>query len=104
MGVRWCGQWLSYTVQAPLARWTSSVRPSHSMRVAPPSAIAAMKNFGREQITIERMELTPDGKGVIGTGKLDTIQADALPGLRATRSSASSRAHRTSYGCGSLKG
>ncbi|HUJ85434.1 MAG TPA: NAD(P)-binding protein [Burkholderiales bacterium] len=42
------------------------------------SWLSTVKNFGREEITIERMELTPDGKGVVGTGKFDMIQADAL--------------------------
>lgn len=40
--------------------------------------LSTVRHFGDHGITIERMQLTLDGKGVIGTGELELIRADSL--------------------------
>jgi len=40
--------------------------------------LSTVKQFGRDDVLIERMEMTPDGTGCMGTGKFETLKADSL--------------------------
>ena len=40
--------------------------------------LSTVKQFGRDDVLVERMEMTPDGAGCVGTGKFETLKADSL--------------------------
>ncbi|MBV8439412.1 MAG: NAD(P)-binding protein [Hyphomicrobiales bacterium] len=40
--------------------------------------LATVKQFDRDDVMVERMEMTPDGKGCVGTGKFERMKADSL--------------------------
>ncbi|MEP7083271.1 MAG: NAD(P)-binding protein [Betaproteobacteria bacterium] len=40
--------------------------------------MSTVKQFGRDELMVEQMEMLPDGSGTIGTGKFEPLQADSL--------------------------
>jgi NADPH-dependent glutamate synthase beta subunit-like oxidoreductase len=40
--------------------------------------LSTVKQFGQDEVLMERMEMAPDGKGAIGTGKFETLKTDSL--------------------------
>jgi formate dehydrogenase (NADP+) beta subunit len=40
--------------------------------------MSTVKQFGSDEITVEEMELLPDGKGSVGTGRYERLKTDAL--------------------------
>ncbi|MBV8106292.1 MAG: NAD(P)-binding protein [Hyphomicrobiales bacterium] len=40
--------------------------------------LSTVKQFDRDNVMVERMEMTPDGKGCVGAGKFERIKADSL--------------------------
>jgi len=40
--------------------------------------LSTVKQFDRDDVMVERMEMTPDGKGCVGTGKFERMKADSL--------------------------
>jgi NADPH-dependent glutamate synthase beta subunit-like oxidoreductase len=40
--------------------------------------MSTVKQFGGDEITVEQMEMLPDGKGTIGTGRYERLKADAI--------------------------
>jgi len=40
--------------------------------------MSTVKQFGNDEITVEEMQLLPDGSGSIGTGKYERLKADSL--------------------------
>lgn len=40
--------------------------------------LSTVKQFGEDELLVERMEMLPDGSGCIGTGKLERLKTDSL--------------------------
>ncbi|MBV8536621.1 MAG: FAD-dependent oxidoreductase, partial [Alphaproteobacteria bacterium] len=40
--------------------------------------LSTVKQFGHDEVQIERMEMLPDGSGCVGTGQFETLKADSL--------------------------
>jgi formate dehydrogenase beta subunit len=40
--------------------------------------MSTVKQFGTDEVLVERMEMAPDGKGTVGTGRFEQLQAEAL--------------------------
>jgi len=40
--------------------------------------MSTVKQFGNDEITVEEMQMLPDGKGTIGTGKYERLKTDSL--------------------------
>ena len=40
--------------------------------------MSTVKQFGNDEITVEQMEMLPDGSGTIGTGKYERLKTDSL--------------------------
>jgi formate dehydrogenase beta subunit len=40
--------------------------------------LSTVKQFGHDEVLMERMEMAPDGKGAIATGKFERLKADSL--------------------------
>lgn len=40
--------------------------------------LSTVKQFGEDELLVEKMEMLPDGSGCIGTGKLERLKADSL--------------------------
>jgi NADPH-dependent glutamate synthase beta subunit-like oxidoreductase len=40
--------------------------------------LSIVKQFGQDEVLMERMEMAPDGKGALGTGQFETVKADSL--------------------------
>jgi len=40
--------------------------------------LSTVKQFGEDELLVERMEMLPDGSGCVGTGKLERLKADSL--------------------------
>ena len=40
--------------------------------------LSTVKQFGNDEITVEQMEMLPDGSGTIGTGKFERLKTDSL--------------------------
>lgn len=40
--------------------------------------LSTVKHFDPDEVMVERMEMTPDGKGCVGTGKFERFKADSL--------------------------
>ena len=40
--------------------------------------LSTVKQFGQDEVLVERMEMTPDGSGCVGTGQFETLKADSL--------------------------
>ncbi len=40
--------------------------------------LSTVKQFGEDEIVVEQMEMQPDGKGCVGTGKFQTLKTDSL--------------------------
>ncbi|MBV8592901.1 MAG: FAD-dependent oxidoreductase, partial [Caulobacteraceae bacterium] len=40
--------------------------------------LSTVKQFDRDDVMVERMEMTPDGKSCVGTGKVERMKADTL--------------------------
>jgi formate dehydrogenase (NADP+) beta subunit len=40
--------------------------------------LSTVKQFGKDDVLVERMEMSPDGKGCVATGRFETLKADSL--------------------------
>ncbi|MGO8968107.1 MAG: NAD(P)-binding protein [Myxococcaceae bacterium] len=40
--------------------------------------LSTVKQFGEEELLVEKMEMLPDGSGCVGTGKLERLKTDSL--------------------------
>jgi thioredoxin reductase len=40
--------------------------------------LSTVKQFGQDEVLVERMEMAPDGKGAIATGQFETLKTDSL--------------------------
>jgi Pyruvate/2-oxoacid:ferredoxin oxidoreductase delta subunit len=40
--------------------------------------MSTVKQFGTDEVLVERMEMAPDGKGTVGTGRFEQLQAESL--------------------------
>jgi len=40
--------------------------------------LSTVKQFGQDEVLMERMEMTPDGKGCVGTGQFEKLKVDSL--------------------------
>ena len=40
--------------------------------------LSTVKQFGQDEVLVERMEMAPDGSGCVGTGQFEKLQADSL--------------------------
>ena len=40
--------------------------------------LSSVKQFGQDDVLVERMEMAPDGKGAVGTGQFEKLKADSL--------------------------
>jgi formate dehydrogenase (NADP+) beta subunit len=40
--------------------------------------LSTVKQFGQDEVLVERMEMAPDGSGCVGTGQFETLKADSL--------------------------
>ncbi len=40
--------------------------------------LSSVKQFGQDEVLVERMEMAPDGKGAVGTGQFEKLKADSL--------------------------
>jgi formate dehydrogenase (NADP+) beta subunit len=40
--------------------------------------LSTVKQFGQDDVLVERMEMSPDGKGCVATGRFETLKADSL--------------------------
>ena len=40
--------------------------------------MSTVKQFGKDEIMVEQMEMLPDGSGTVGTGQYETLKADSL--------------------------
>jgi formate dehydrogenase (NADP+) beta subunit len=40
--------------------------------------LSTVKQFGQDEILVERMEMAPDGTGAVATGQFETLKADSL--------------------------
>ena len=40
--------------------------------------LSTVKQFGQDEVLVERMEMAPDGKGCVGTGQFETLKTDSL--------------------------
>jgi formate dehydrogenase beta subunit len=40
--------------------------------------LSTVKQFGQDEVLMERVEMAPDGKGAVGTGQFETLKTDSL--------------------------
>jgi NADPH-dependent glutamate synthase beta subunit-like oxidoreductase len=40
--------------------------------------MSTVKQFGTEEVVVEQMEMAPDGKGTVGTGRFEQLKADSI--------------------------
>ncbi len=40
--------------------------------------LSTVKQFGQDEILVERMAMAPDGKGAVGTGQFEKLKTDSL--------------------------
>ena len=40
--------------------------------------MSTVKQFGTDEVVVEQMEMAPDGKGTVGTGRFEQLKADSL--------------------------
>jgi formate dehydrogenase beta subunit len=40
--------------------------------------MSTIKQFGQDEVVVERMQMAPDGSGTVGTGEFETLKADAI--------------------------
>ena len=40
--------------------------------------LSTVRQFGQDDVLVERMEMAPDGKGAVGTGQFEKLKADSL--------------------------
>lgn len=40
--------------------------------------LSTVKQFGQDEVLVERMEMSPDGRGCVGTGQFETLKTDSL--------------------------
>ena len=40
--------------------------------------MSTVKQFGNDEITVEEMQMLPDGSGTVGTGKYEQLKTDSL--------------------------